>query len=176
MAILYSWRYDASYYATVIDRYYQQLPFVLQLPTQFTLLWLIGIGTYFAMTHAALRDFAGWALAIGAIGIPALVVLTKRAILLKYRLRLSFGTEASYSLADAGVSIQAKSVHGTYPWSEYSRAVRFSDGMLLLRNGAMRWLPDSALQRGTVEEALALVRSHLPMRFWVRPNLARGFS
>jgi hypothetical protein len=126
---------------------------------------MMGIGTYSVMAHAALRDFAGWALAIGAIGIPALVVLTKRAILLKYRLRPSFGSEASYSMSDAGVTIQAKSLHGTFPWSEYSRAVRFSDGMLLLRKGAMRWLPDNALQRGTMEEAIALVRSHLPMRF-----------
>jgi hypothetical protein len=70
VAILYRWRYDAGYHTTVINRYYRQLPFALHLPTQFTLYWLLGIGAFAGMTGAPLRDFAGWALVIGAVGIP----------------------------------------------------------------------------------------------------------
>jgi hypothetical protein len=110
------------------------------------------------------REFAEWALLIGAIGIPAGILLTKKAILFKYRLRPSFGSDARYSMSETGVTIHAKSLQGTYPWSVYSRAVRFSDGMLLLQRGGMRWLPDAALLSGTVGEVLVLVRAHLPIR------------
>jgi hypothetical protein len=46
----------------------------------------------------------------------------------------------------------------------YARAVRFPDGILLLRKGAIRWLPDRSLETGSVDEAMTLVRSKLPLR------------
>lgn len=160
----YHWSYDAAYYSTVVDRYYKQLPFILHLPIQYTLLWLgitvpllIRIGTPTLV-------FVGWALLIGAIGIPGLVVLTKHGIKLKFRLRSSFGTDVDFFTSEAGIMIHQKSLNGAYPWTTYSRAVRFSDGILLLKPGAIRWLPDSALRRGTADEAVTLVRSHLPTR------------
>ena len=113
--IEYRWRYDADYYATLIERYYRQLPLILQLPTQFTVVWLVGLVVFSAATGESLREFGGWALLIGAIGIPASVLLTKKAILLKYRIRPSFGSEASYSMSETGITIHAKSLQGTYP-------------------------------------------------------------
>ena len=165
MKIEYKWRYDVSYYATVVDRYYQQLPFLLHLPSQFTLLWLLGIIAFLWVTGEALKEFAWWALLIGAIGIPAGVVLTKLCIRLKYRLRRrsGFGSETSYSMAETGITITGTG-QGTFPWSVYSRSVRFPDGVLLVRKGAVRWLPDAALKSGTVEEAMTLVGSQLPTR------------
>jgi len=61
----------------VVDRYYRQLPFVLHLPSQFTILWILGILAFSWITGETLREFAGWALLIGAIAIPSGVVLTK---------------------------------------------------------------------------------------------------
>ena len=78
VTINYKWRYDANYYAAVVDRYYRQLPFLLHLPSQFTLLWILGILAFSWITGEALREFAGSALLIGAIAIPAGVVLTKQ--------------------------------------------------------------------------------------------------
>ena len=164
MTIGYRWRYDATYYKTVIDRYYRQLPFVLHLPTQFTLLWLLMVGVGWGVTDMALTEFLLWALLIGAIAIPTLVFLTKRAILLKYRVRPSFDSEACYTLADSGGTIQQHSSETRFPWSTYVRAVRFPDGILLLRKGAIRWLPDRSLETGSSDEAMALVRSKLPLR------------
>ena len=165
MTIDYKWRYDARYYAAVVDRYYRQLPFVLHLPSQFTLLWLLGVLLFSWVTGESIKEFAGWALLIGAVAIPPLVVLTKLGIRLKYRLRArsGFGTETSYSMAETGVTITGTG-QGTFAWSVYSRAIRFSDGLLLMRKGAVRWLPDAALESGSVVEATALVRSRLPMR------------
>ena len=165
MTIDYRWRYDARYYAAVVDRYYRQLPFVLHLPSQFTLLWLLGVLLFSWVTGESIKEFAGWALLIGAVAIPSLVVLTKLGIRLKYRLRArsGFGTETSYSMAETGVTITGTG-QGTFAWSVYSRAIRFSDGLLLMRKGAVRWLPDTALESGSVVEATSLVSSRLPMR------------
>src|SRR6266478_8761931 len=68
----------------------------------------LAIGTlWFSwVTGESLKEFAGWALLIGAVAIPTLVVLTKLCIRLKYRLRSrsGFGTETSYSMADTGIT------------------------------------------------------------------------
>lgn len=95
MKIEYKWRYDVKYYAAVVDRYYRRLPLLLHLPTHFTLLWLLGIILYAWATGETPKEFAGWAVPIGDIGIPAGVVLTKLGIRLKYRLRRrsGFGSE-----------------------------------------------------------------------------------
>jgi hypothetical protein len=162
--IVYRWRYDATYYKTVTDRYYRQLPFVLHLPTQFTLLWLLTVAVCWGITDIALTEFVMWALLIGAIAIPTFVFLTKKGIFLKYRVRPSFGSEACYSLSDSGGTIQQKSGAASFPWTMYRRAVRFSDGILLVRKGAIRWLPDRSLETGSIDAATALVRSKLPLR------------
>jgi hypothetical protein len=164
MVIVYRWRYDATYYRTVTDRYYRQLPFVLHLPTQFTLLWLLIVAGCWYFTNIALTELVIWALVIGAIAIPSSVLLTKKAIFLEYRVRPSFDSEACYSLADSGGTIQQHVGETRFPWSIYVRAVRFPDGILLLRKGAIRWLPDRSLGIGSVDQAMALVRSKLLLR------------
>lgn len=164
MVIIYRWRYDATYYRAVIDRYYRQLPFVLYLPTQFILLWSLVVAMCWYLTDIARTELVMWALLIGAIAIPTLVFLTKKAIFLKYRIRPSFDSEACYSFSDSGGTIQQHAGETRFPWSTYVRAVRFPDGILLLRKGAVRWLPDRSLETGSVDEAMALVRSKLPLR------------
>ena len=164
MVIVYRWHYDTTYYRTVTDRYYRQLPFVLHLPTQFTLLWLLLIAVWWGNTDIGLTELVVWALPVGAIAIPALVLVTKKGIFLKYRFRPSFGSEACYSLSDSGGTIEQKSGAASFPWTMYRHAVRFSDGILLVRTGAIRWLPDESLETGSVDEATALVRSKLPLR------------
>jgi hypothetical protein len=164
MKLMYRWRYDAAYYRTVIDRYHRQLPILLHLPTQFTLLWLLMVGMSWRVMDIPLTDILRWALPVGAIAIPALVILTKKAIWLKYRVRPSFGSKACFTLSDGGGRIQQQSGESEFPWSIYARAVRFSDGILLLRRGAIRWLPDHSLECGSIEDVLTLVQSKVPLR------------
>ena len=88
--------------AAVIDRYYRQLPFVLHLSTQFTLLWLLMVAVCWVSRMIALKEFVVWALLIGAIGVPTSAFLTRKAIFLKYRVRASYESEACYTLSDSG--------------------------------------------------------------------------
>lgn len=164
MKLMYRWRYDAPYYRTVIDRYYRQLPFLLHLPTQFTLLWLLMVGMSWLLTDIPLSHILQWALPMGAVAVPSLVILTKKVIWLKFRIRPSFGSEACYTLSDGGGRIQQLSGASEFPWSTYARAARFSDGILLLRRGAIRWLPDQSLECGSIEDVLSLVQSKVPLR------------
>jgi hypothetical protein len=163
-SVIYKWRYDTSYYKTVVDRHYEQLPIIFRLPVRFGFAWLVCVAVYISTTGAPLVNVVGWATLIGVIMIPLLSVLTKRGILLRFRLRKSFGSDALFTMNESGVSIRGISLNATYPWSIYSRGVRFPDGILLLRRGAIRWLPDMALQKGTAVKATQLVRSHLKVR------------
>jgi hypothetical protein len=151
-----------------MDRYYRQRPWLLRLWVQFALFWLLSIGISTALGGGSdKRSMIWWALG-GVVGVPLLVSITKQGVMLKYRLRSSFGSEASYSMTEAGVTIHGASLNGSYPWSVYSRAVRFPDGILILRAGIMRWLPDESLSEGTATAATALVESHLPTRRFAR--------
>lgn len=163
-AISYRWRYDMRYYRAVIDRYYRQRPWVLHLWVQFALLWLLLLGISTAEGWGIDKGTMVWWILGGAVSIPLLSSITKQGIVLKYRRRESFGTEASCSMTEAGVAIHQASLNGTYPWSVYSRAVRFPDGLLLLGTGSIRWLPDESLSEGTASAATTLVESHIPMR------------
>jgi len=161
---VYQWRYDAPYYRAVIDRYYRQLPFLLHLPTQFTLLWILLSAGCWALLDVSLADLTRWAFPVGVLAVPGLVWLTKKAIFLKYRSRPSFGTDACYTLTDSGGRIQQVAGDSRFPWSTFTRAVRFSDGILLLRRGVARWLPDESLVSGSVDDVLTLVKAKLPTR------------
>lgn len=162
--INYRWRYDTRYYRAVIDRYDRQRPWVLHLSVQFAVLWLLLLGISAAVNRGInIRTMIWWVLG-GCVGIPLAISITKHGIMRKYRLRKSFGSEACYSMTQEGVAIHEASLNGSYPWSVYSRAIRFPDGLMLLRSGGIRWLPDESLSDGTASAATALVESHLPMR------------
>jgi hypothetical protein len=170
-AISYRWRYDSRYYRTVIDRHFRQVPWYLRLPVQYTLFWLLALALSAALADAVDRRSIIWWVLGGAVGIPALVAITKQGIMVKYRLRRSFGSEANYSMTEAGITIHEASLNGTYPWSVYSKAVRFQDGLPLIVAGGIRWLPDQSITNGTPDAATSLVGSHLPLR---RLDLAGG--
>jgi hypothetical protein len=137
---------------------------VLHLPSQFTILSLLGFLLFARVTGDALKEFAGRALLIGAIGIPVAVVLTKLGIHLKYRLHV------------AQASVPRQLLHGRICRHDHGDRKRYLRlvGVLTVRSlsgrlaacakGTVRWLPDTAIQSGTVEEATALVRAHLSMR------------
>lgn len=68
------------------------------------------------------------------------------------------------TLSEEGVTGHGKHGESIQYWTTYPRAVRFSDGILLLRRGVIRWLPDSAISEGSGKEATKLIASKIAIR------------
>ena len=161
MAVGYAWRGDARYYATVVDRYYRQAPLPLHLGVQGTV-YGGAAATYALLSNLDLAAKSLWLVAVAACG-WAFPHVVKGGIVLKYRLRPTFGAEATFRMTNTEVLVGGPGA-GRFTWSVYDRAVSFSDGILLVRKGAIRWLPHAALTEGTPAEAVAVVQAHLPIR------------
>ena len=161
MTVRYVWRGNATYYSSVVDHYYRQLPILVRLRTQAVLIWIVLTGAASVADFDVPTRFAVLGL-ISAFGL-AYPYLAKRAIVFKYRLRPTFGEETSFELTEKEVVVKGPGA-GRFPWTVYDRAIQFTDGILLARRGGIRWLPESALTNGTTGEALAIVQKHLPVR------------
>jgi hypothetical protein len=161
MGIQYAWHSDDRYYATVVKNQYRQLPLLLRLRSQAIMIWIVLSG----FTLSSDLDFRTKWIFLGFITSFVCVFpsLVKRGIILKYRLRPTFGAETTFKMGDNEVVITGPGA-GRFLWNVYDRAVHFSDGILLVRKGGIRWLPDAALMEGTPDDAIAIVRSHLPVR------------
>jgi hypothetical protein len=79
---------------------------------------------------------------------------------------------ASLSIGTVTVVLDSDALHvtnqgrtTTVSWETVSGATRFPDGVLLLHGPAIRWLPDSALSGSTADEAVAVIRSKIPLAF-----------
>ncbi len=155
------WHSDDQYYATVVKNQYRQLPLLLRLRSQAIIIWtLLSVPTLSSdMDLQTKLIFFGVITAFACV-FPSVV---KRGIILKYRLRPTFGARTTFSMDDNEVVITGPGA-GRFPWTIYERAVHFSDGILLARKGGIRWLPDAALTEGTPGDAIAIVRTHLPVR------------
>ncbi len=164
MDIKYQYLCDTAYFKVAIDRQYQQGPWLLRLPIQFG---LVGVGC--AVLFLALwgmSDPKVVLLIVVICGVLAVsgVWVTKFGLMTKFRSRQGFGTEAVTLLSEDGVGVGNAEHQTVVAWSTYPRAVRFPDGVLLKRPGAIRWLPDSAITFGSVAEATALVASKTSLR------------
>ena len=82
----------------------------------------------------------------------------------RFRYRADFGAEPTVTMSEEGLGASGPHVQGKWDWPAYPSAVRHPDGIMLLRRGVIRWLPDSALLVGTPEDATALVRSKSTLR------------
>jgi hypothetical protein len=158
MRITYTFQTNPAYYRTVIDRYYQQLPFLLHLPVQFGILALFVLA-FFAWDG---RIIAGGLVSASVFLIG--ILATKSMLLLRFKHRADFGQEVVVTISDRGVEAKDQHVEGAWQWAAYPRSVRFPDGILLSRAGAIRWLPDSAIQEGVAELATSLVASKSILR------------
>jgi hypothetical protein len=164
MDITYKFTVDATYYRTLIDRFYRQRPLPLRLTTQFGLLALIVGVTFIAFAPSFVRFKVWVALAIVALVLFGGVALTKWSIYRRLKRRADFGTEAMLTMSGAGLVGSGSKSKGEWSWAAFPRAVRYADGIMLLRRGVIRWLPDSALMVGTPADATALVRSKSALR------------
>lgn len=166
MSISYRFVPDSRYYGQVVDRYYRQLPFALRLHVQFTMLLVpfVALWLYGLVTRAEWAGVAGVMLPFLAVAAFFGARLSKWGILRRLQGKADSGKEATVILSDEGIAASGLHTQGKWGWTSYPRAVRFGDGLLLLRPGVIRWLPDAALQSGTAEEATALVSAKTYLR------------
>jgi hypothetical protein len=164
MDVTYKFRADAAYYRTLIDRYYQQRRFPFSLTAQFGLLALIIAGAFLSTVAAPIGFKVGFALIIAALVFFGGIALTKWSVYRRLKHRADFGAEATVTMSAGGLAASGAHSEGKWNWAAYPRAVRYSDGIMLLRRGVIRWLPDSALVVGTPADASALTRSKSALR------------
>jgi hypothetical protein len=84
-------------------------------------------------------------------------------LLLPPRIKRSpgFGSTITVNLDDDGLFAKEEHGEARLSWAAFTRVVRLSDGLLLLRGKVIRWLPDSALKDVTPQQALELVQSNV---------------
>jgi hypothetical protein len=164
MEIVYKFPADAVYYRTTMDRYYRQRPLPLRLASQYGILSLVAFSLFLA-AQDALSPAVVLAAGITAIALTlGMVALTKWGILQRFKGRAEFGTEATVTVSENGLSATGLHIQGKWDWAAYPSAVRYSDGILLLRAGVIRWLPDASIRVGSAESATALIGSKSELR------------
>lgn len=165
MQITYQYRCDLEYFKTVIDRQYQQGPFLLRLPIQFGILGAICASFVFVATDASMIVKSTLFIAILCLVLVIGVIATKQGLLMKFKSRPGFGSDAAVTLSEEGVAVGIHTAEQRLAWSTYPSSIRFSDGILLKKPGSIRWLPDSAIQIGSSSEATSLVGSKTVLRY-----------
>jgi hypothetical protein len=165
MALRYKYVFDTAYCKAVISRFHRQRPFYLRLHYQFAAIAVVVLLAWFstlAVPHSRSALLIS-ACVTGAV-ILGFVFLVRATAMMKLRGTKEFGKEVTIALSDAGLEAAGPNGHSSVKWSAYPHSVRFSDGILLRRGGAIRWLPDAALEEGSVQDALALIRSKTKLR------------
>jgi hypothetical protein len=168
MTLTYKFAFDSAYCKAVIARYYRQRPLYIRLPVQFAVLMLTAALIWASLKKAGSFRIDAMSLVIAGIAIIAgvllLTSLVKFGVLRKLKRNRDFGAEVTLTISEEGVVASSSYGQKRAAWSAYPDSVRFSDGILLLRGGAIRWLPDSALCAGTAEQANSLVGSKTRLR------------
>jgi hypothetical protein len=166
VTLRYRYLFNAAYCKTVISRFYRQRPFYLRLHYQFAAIALILLVAWFSTQpnaeHSSRAPFV--ALCVTGAAIFGFMLLVRFAIMFKLRKSREFGKEVSIALTGEGLEASGSNGRSSVKWSAYPRSVRYSDGILLTRGGAIRWLPHSALEEGTVQEVIDLVRANTNLR------------
>lgn len=164
MKITYRFRCDADYMKTVIDRQYQQGPFLLRLPVQFGILGFVCASMIIWLEDVSLGNSVALLFVILLPTIAYGVFGTKRGLLRRLSRQADFGAEVTVTLSEDGLAVVGPNVQMNLEWPAYPRSVRFGDGILLQKSGAVRWLPDSGILDGTATEAISLVESKSALR------------
>jgi hypothetical protein len=164
MTVTYKFRIDADYYRDLIDRYYQQRPLIFRLQVQFGFAALVSIVLVAFGFVAPTVNVAIVAATMAGLVYFGGIAVTRWGIFQRFRYRADFGTEVTVTMSDTGLTAAGLHSEGKWVWGAYPSAARFGDGVMLLRPGLIRWLPDSALIVGTRDEATTLVGNNSKIR------------
>jgi hypothetical protein len=162
--VLYKFRADAAYYRTIIDRYYGQRAFLLRLPAQYGIISLVIVGAFLGFKGSFTRTAVGIGILVVVLLTAGMAALTKLGVLYRFKRRADFGAEVIVTVTKDAITSSGRHAEGKWGWQAYPRSVRYPDGILLMRRGVIRWLPDAAIQEGTPVDATALVQSKTVMR------------
>ena len=168
MAVTYTLVLDKSYYRTLLARYGKQRPSSRsRLPVRVFLLLAVlgGLWAYGYVSGAGWATLVGWVVAFMSVLSFVVLVFPKSVLLRQARNRPDFNTRGEVSLSDEGIFSIGSDQKVKWSWEAYPAAARFPDGILLMRRGAIRWLPDAALEQGTPREATELVQSKTHLRY-----------
>lgn len=167
MEVTYKYRLDEAYLRIVVARYYQQRPWYLRPWGQFAILTALLFCAYLFGERSIgtpLPEIAMSAIPPAAVLFFGGIFLTKWRTIEKFRRRADFGAEVTVSMNEDGLSAEGPHVQGKWTWQAYPQGLRYPDGILLMRTGMSRWLPDTAIQVGTAEMATRLVASKTSLR------------
>lgn len=165
MTISYNFVADATYLRTALVRFRRQKPHRYRGPLIFGLIaiCLAGAWVYARKTNAewiAVPQFTLIGGLVGGLGGAAIGWLMQSR---RLKRTAGQGVTVIVRLSDEEVTTSDAQARTHLRWTVFTRAVRFPDGIILLRGRVLRWLPDAALQDGSPEEATALVRSKLSL-------------
>lgn len=164
MQVGYQYRGNVEYFEAVIDRQYQQGPWLLRLPVQFGIVGAVLAAGMATTVHTSMMAQGVVFVVTFGLVVTLGIWVTKQGLMMKFKRSPGFGSEVTLTLSEAGVAL-GNNPQPTLAWSTYPSAVRFPDGILLKRPGSIRWLPDSAIIGGTAAEATALIASKTLIRY-----------
>ena len=161
MTVSYSIVANWDFYRTALARYRHQKPNRYRAVALATVVAaaLLFAWVYGRSSGALWTPVPEFALIGGVIGGATTYALAR--ILLPQRIKRSpsYGATVTITLNHEGLHATEQHAQTSLAWAAFTRVIRFADGILFVRGPIARWLPDSALQNTTPEEALAFVRS-----------------
>jgi hypothetical protein len=164
MLATYRYAFNTDYIKAVISHQYAQVPLLLKLPVQFGSIGMItGLALVLAFDAPLMNRVLVailFACSLTAVG----VLSVKAGLLSRFRSKAEYGTEVSTSISHDGLIVDGRHFKAHLTWDLYPKAVRFHDGILLQKPGAVRWLPDAAIVEGTANDATQIVDRRTALR------------
>jgi hypothetical protein len=171
MTLTYEIVVDLPYLQTALARFRKQRPKRIWqwVPLFIILVLLVGLWGYAAYTHAPWEyvvRFGAVGCVGGALGGGVFAAVFAR---IYARRRLQKAAQAyetsTVHMHDGGLTFTSPNATANVKWAAYERAVRFPDGIMLLKGRIIsRWLPDNSLKEGTSQRATELVGSKSPLQ------------
>src|SRR5260221_10181031 len=160
--------FDTPYVNTVITRYYQQRPLLLRPKGQAIALaaafLLLGLYASLIADSADSARVAAATVLFGAALATFVPLLTRKGLLLRFKMNRSFGKDFVMRVSDRGIEIESEAWRKSTEWATYEKAVRYDDGLMLLRRGVINWLPDFGLIGAAPIDVLGLVSTKVRTR------------
>jgi len=165
MKYTYRLTLDEPYFRTLIARYYQQRPLLLRPPVQFVVAGLVlfvglELGPFrFSSLEGSIAMLVLYVLA-AAFGLYVIRVNVYQ----KFRYSSYFGKDSVSTILEDGLETSGWRDGKFTEWTMFKTAVRYSDGIMLIRKGVIWWLPNAGLQDATPSDVVRFLSSKLSIR------------
>jgi hypothetical protein len=171
MDIAYRILVDRAFLRTALRRYNRQPPdrkrnAAMVAIAVAVLVLTAGAWLYASLTQATWLKFAevaGGSALWGGMVVGWRILFFGTTLARQIRSNPAFGDEVSIVLNDQGLTETGPHARVKIEWSDFTRCVRLSDGVMLSQGSGARWLPHAGLQAETSEKAVAFVRSKVDL-------------